>query len=222
MSKTTNWIHFIGKSYYTIDKFISEAKEIGVSRAVSFEVFKKMKVGDRIFLAQKDGKSTKIFGYFIFDSIVGLDDQFISELKSDGYIRQISEPDYSDSVERGCGEYTVTGIFEINSPDKLMERINEADKDDVGRVMIGGKFHYLSGVEIHEDYILCEIPFRQGFRLFDFDLFYYQYTELKFATNYKPGRHIKVKGQFYTDERNDNEIIIEDPLLLRIENYKLN
>lgn len=225
MNKVTNWIHFIGKSYYTMDKFISEAKEKGISRAVSHEVFKKMNIGDRIFLAQKDGKSTKIFGYFVFESIVGQDSQFISGLKSDGYIVQVSKPDYSEQIERGCGEYTVTGVYAINSPDKLMERIRESDKEDVGRVMIGGKFHYLNGVQISEDYILSDIPFRQGFRLFDFDLFYFQYDKIKFDKAFSgrnQNRHIKIKGQFYANERIDNEITIEDPLLLRIENYKLN
>lgn len=223
MSKTTNWIHFIGKSYYTMDKFVSEAREKGVSRAVSFEIFKKMNIGDRIFLAQKDGKSTKIFGYFVFENIVGLDSQFISELKSDGYVRQVSKPDYSEQVERGCGEYTVTGIFEINSPDKLMDKIRNSDKEDVGRVMIGGEFYDLKDVQIEEDFIFVEIPFRQGFRLFDFDLFYYQYDNIiRNALPQKTKRHLKIKGQFYTDEIVKERIFVEDPQLYKIEGYHLN
>lgn len=101
-----------------------------------------------------------------------------------------------------------------------MDRIREADKDDVGRVMIGGSYHTLPGVDIWTEYILCQIPFRQGFRLFDFDDLKAQFDAI--YPDLKPGHHAKVKGQFYTDERSQEGIKIEDPLLLRIENYHLN
>jgi len=184
-----------------------------------------MNFGDRIFVAQKDGKSTKIFGYFTIDTLIGLDPDLIDELSKKNLLERNEMPGGSFSVERGCGDYVVENSFTITHEIALMKEIKKLDKDKAGRIMIGGKFHHLEGVEIYEDYILTDIPFRQGFRLFDFDLFYYQYTELKFASDYKAGRHIKVKGQFYIFGEVDTSCrdpFIADLKLLQISNYHLN
>lgn len=37
-----NFIHFVGKSYYTMNGFINEAKEHGASRRVALNVLKQM------------------------------------------------------------------------------------------------------------------------------------------------------------------------------------
>jgi len=69
-----SWLHWIGNQYYSIRKFIEEARLIGVSRRVPQPVLKKMKWGDMIFLASKEEnlKSPVIFGYFRLERIQGV------------------------------------------------------------------------------------------------------------------------------------------------------
>lgn len=69
-----SWLHWIGNQYYSIRKFIEEARLIGVSRRVPRDVLRKMKWGDMIFLASKEKKlkSPVIFGYFRLERIQGV------------------------------------------------------------------------------------------------------------------------------------------------------
>jgi hypothetical protein len=208
--KRTNWIHFVGKSYYSIEKFINEATREGVSRAMSVHIFKKMELGDRIFLAQKHEKHTKIFGYFIFDAVTGLSQELYTKLLEAGAVRNI--PTMPFTVTRGCGSYIVDGMSEITSPSEFMRILKEGDKKDFDRLMVGGKFYSLNTCGIEEEYIISNIPFQQGFRLFDFE---------QFKTDYDSKNGRVVKGQFYKKER-EKRVIIEDARLLRISKYQLN
>jgi len=71
------YLHFIGKEYYSISKFIKEAKLFGVSRRVNLLMLKKFEFGDKIYLFQWDKTSSILFGYFIFEKILGLDTEII-------------------------------------------------------------------------------------------------------------------------------------------------
>ena len=64
-----DYLHFIGKQYYKRHQFISEARRYGVNRRIAPNVFRKMRMGDRVFLAQGDQRGSQIFGYFVFTRI---------------------------------------------------------------------------------------------------------------------------------------------------------
>lgn len=217
--KQRTFIHFIGKKYYTISQFIKEAMQSGISRAVAPAVFKKMKIGDLILLAQKEGSSTKIFGGFYFTKIIGLNEKLIEKLSKEGDIKYDSASTLM-KVERGCGSYVVEGTYHIANKDSVMESIQDQPTKEIGKVLIGGSFHALSQFGIPENYILCKLPFQMGFRRMDFEEMFRQYKELKPQAK----KNVKVKGQFYIDEDSQNESVhvVKYPILLQIKDYKLN
>lgn len=200
----THWLHFIGKQYYSRQEFVNEACTKGVSRAVSFEVFKKMEFGDRVMLAQIDGKSSVIFGYFDISSVTGLDHEFIEDMIKAGALTDLNLPS-PEQVDRGCGSYLISRKLSINDTEALVKAIKALPKDRIGRLMIGGKF-------VPYDPIRVDITFQMGFRLFDFMSF-------RAAVDANPGK--KIKGQFYFSSRTP-AVFIEDPRLLDISNYTRN
>jgi hypothetical protein len=227
--KTKCWIHFIGKSYYTINTFISEAKRIGISRAVAPTVLRKMNIGDIVLLTQKDGVSTKIFGYFMINNITGLSSTLIKKLESNHIIESTSSLTPM-SIKRGCGSYNIVATYTIDRPEKLMEVIQHSTDEEIGRVMIGGEFRYLYvtpnvGMTLNKlekknqiDYVLTKIPFRKGFRLFNFSEFRRAFNQV-----FQKSNHVKLKGQFYatTDNQLNTEFDI-DSTLFEIKDYQLN
>jgi len=208
------WLHFIGVQYYSISEFVKEAEQIGISRAVSPQVLKKMNLGDFVVLAQKDGPSTKIFGYFRISVITGLTPEAISLLKEKNLIQRQSTL-VPMRIKRGCGTYEIIGSYSITDPDVIMDTIKEMSSEMIGRVMIGGEFVSLSEVITGvKDYVLTDIPFRQGFRLFDYQ---------GFQDAVHTSKNRKVKGQFYSAEKDQHYINL--PIrgeLLEIQNYQLN
>ncbi len=210
--KTTNWLHFIGKSYYEdIDEFISESKQIGISRAIAFNIFKKMELGDRIFLAQKHAdKKSKIFGYFIFSTILGMTAEQNARLEKMGIIK--TDPILPFTVTRGCGMYTVASSATINDRQAFVDEVKKMNSEDFDRLMIGGKFYDLSYCDINEDYVITKIPFQQGFRMFNFN---------QFAIDYGTATGRQVKGQYYEKVRQGLNLI-DNIKVIQIENYKLN
>jgi len=69
-----SWLHWIGNTYYSIEAFIKEARDIGVSRRVPEKALRKMKWGDTILLASKEKglKTPVVFGYFVLHKIQGV------------------------------------------------------------------------------------------------------------------------------------------------------
>jgi len=217
--KTQTWIHFIGKSYYTINAFIKEAERIGISRAIAPAVLRKMNIGDIVMLAQRDGASTKVFGYFITKNITGLTPDTIRSMKEYSIVKRISTL-VPMKIQRGCGEYEITASYEITDTTLAMEFIHTLSDDKIGRVMIGGEFYNLSGLGIPSDYVLTNIPFRKGYRLFNL----VDFTN-EFSMAYKPNtKHVKLRGQFYatSDDKVNVNYEVEDPSLFEIRNYQLN
>jgi hypothetical protein len=217
--KKRTWIHFVGANYYSIDKFIKEANTVGIARAIAPQVLKKMSTGDVVLLAQKVGKSTRIFGYFTFNEMTGLDPELVQELKRRQIIKAMPalEP---MNIQRGCGSYTITGSFAVADSESMMDLIRETDDKKIGRVMIGGKFHYLKDAGMDVDYVLCEIPFRKGFRAFDFATFKSRVDER--LQTLKPGHHVKLKGQFYSDLEDFEMVPVDLSQFFEIQNYNLN
>jgi len=212
------WLHFVGKSYYSREEFIFESKAHGVSRAVAPNILKKMQMGDAVFLAQGDAKSSVIFGMFIIDRLIGLSEDLIQEMTRQNLIEVQTVDPYK--VERGCGSYVVGAECKIKDRNAIFDLIRNTKDADIGRVMVGGEFFTLPLCEEVE----TEIPFRMGFRRFDKTLFDEEVAKKKRA---RPNaKKISVRGHFYQfdDEEGLAEIPypVEFPMLLKISNYQLN
>lgn len=215
------WIHFIGKQYYTIEEFIKESQKHGISRAIAPGVLKKMNVGDLILLAYKDGAHSKIFGYFKFDNLIGLSPAGVNALKNSGVLDEGISYDNPIQVERGCGKYEICHSYGVNDTAKFMDIVGEMSKEELGRPMIGGSFKNLWEVHCLPEYVLTDIPFQQGFRLFNFQEFKERVQEA-FENLPKNRRWPKVRGQFYSNEVHERENILWNSFLTEIKNYQLN
>lgn len=218
MINAQTWIHFIGKSYYSLNAFIKESKVLGINRAIAPNIFRQMNFGDIIFLAQKDGASSKVFGFFVFSEIMGLTSEAVRKLKESNTVQLVDSNSYK--VERGCGSYVVTGSYQIMDPIKVITLLKGLPDDELGRIMIGGAFFELNHAGINADYVLTEIPFRQGFRKFDFVSFK-QYFDLAYVGG-GINRHVKVPGQFYTTETRVSRSSLETTRFWEIKDYQLN
>ncbi len=181
---STDWIHFIGRTYYTEARFKREAREHGVTRRVARRTLESMEYGDVVWLAINDGKSSMQFGKFILSTIAGfsaeesalLDEAFTLELVSSGGVM----------VSRGCGSYIAGPTYAIkgeHTAGDILAAIEPATQQ--GKLMAGGEFIETLRVR------LADMRFNQGFRPFDADAFLAAVAK---ADPRKP----RVRGHFYS------------------------
>jgi len=190
-----DWLHWIGKQYYTTNSFIKEAEKYGVSRRVSLQQLKQMSWGDTIYCAMLDGKTGVIFGYFKVKQITGLDPETAERVRDRYACELLDNGGYA--VSRSCGEYATGATYSISADIKEIanEIMNiEGEKENLrppptpprggkSKLMVSGHF------TIKEPIRLLDIPFRQGFRAINGKSLIYQ------AEN----NNRKVKGQFYLE-----------------------
>lgn len=185
------WLHFIGKQYYSRAKFIKEAKQYGVTRRVALQQLKQMAFGDMVLLAMMDGKSPVIFGYFIIEKISGLSPTATAAIQ--GRLKCEMLNPGGRIIKRGCGSY-IEGqcLVARASLQEIVAILDELRKQDVdiGLPMVGGEF------KLHPIIRLRDIPFRQGFRLFNYEQLIKEVGHL-LDTVKTP---ITVKGQYYVKE----------------------
>lgn len=193
-----NWIHWIGKSYYTIHKFTEEALRIGVSRRVSLQVIETMTYGDIVSCVQMPHgyKSGAIFLEFPIHAITGLSKEAMDAIK-DKFDHRIADVG-GEVVDRGCGGY-ITGMTYIVDAD--MSQIAgvlkkaKADGADLGQPMIGCRPEVVQVVDKPFP-LLLDIPFRQGFRQYDREVVR---TLVESRRSRQPKERAKLKGQFYVE-----------------------
>lgn len=176
------YIHWIGKSYYTMKSFAKEAEKYGVTRRVSLNIAKKMSWADKVYCAMLDGKTGVIFGYFIVTKLSGLSTEVTAQLEDKYESKLVGEG--GDVVERGCGEYTEGNEYAIRCElPNIISTLDNARFEgvDIGKLMIGGMFQTITKIR------LLDIPFRPGFRIID------EIALLITST----GNSNKVRGQFY-------------------------
>lgn len=125
-----NWIHFIGKSYYTPKSFIEEAQSHGVNRRVSLRILSGFSWGDRIFLAFGDFKTSRrkaelkkslVIGYFDVQGLGGITPKAAQDLREKFGGRLISRGGGGVPVSRRCGGYSVVGTL------RLLEKVSLRD-----------------------------------------------------------------------------------------------
>lgn len=181
------WLHFVGRQYYSRAKFIREAKRYGVTRRVSLQQLKKMAFGDRVLLAMLEGKSPVVFGSFVIEKISGLSPVASVAIREKFQGEQVSAG--GGLVIRGCGTYIEGRCFVVSATLQDIVGVLEELKDqevDVGLPMVGGRFEHQAPIR------LKDVPFRQGFREFDYARFI---SELDRADKLRA----VVRGQFYVD-----------------------
>lgn len=154
-----DWLHWIGKQYYTQKSFIKEAEKYRVSRRVAPQVAKAMNWGDTVYCAMLDGKTGVIFGYFTVDRITGLSVETTEQLKEK--YKASTLDDGGNIIERGCGEYQTGETISIDASVEEItnEVIDIGNKGQDGdKLMVSGAFTEIEPIR------LLDIPFRQGFR----------------------------------------------------------
>jgi len=159
-----NWLHFIGRKYYTQKKFIKEAKRYGATRRIDLRVMKKMNWNDKVFCTMLKGKSSVLFGYFNIEKVSGLSPS-ANEIITNRFEGELISGS-GGVVIRGCGSYVSGACYAVRAtlPEiaELLIRLKKAGVD-IGKPMIGGPFFEIERIR------LKDIPFRQGFREFDWE-----------------------------------------------------
>jgi len=83
-----NWLHWIGRKYYTLVSFQKEAYRFGISRRVKLTTLKKMNWKDTVYLIIRKNKTKSgyIFGKFRITRLQGLTDEVIRYLNKRGVL----------------------------------------------------------------------------------------------------------------------------------------
>jgi hypothetical protein len=166
-----DWLHFVGKTYYTPEQYIEEALRIGASRKTNARVIRQMTWGDRVFLAQGDMRKknrtspfngSTIFGFFTILTLGGLPQEVLEEIAEAQGLEITDAPIQASAyTRRRCGHYSLgPSVKGVKIP--LGDIPDYIDEDDRGSYLLQGKF---TPLEVRPT--LSDIGFRWGFRRFD-------------------------------------------------------
>ena len=140
----TIWRHFVG-GRYTPEKFVQEARRIGVTRRVAANVAKAMAFGDVVQLLhwRKSGRPV-LFAEFTITDII-LPAEISAEVRKKHHRLKVSGGGDGSRIVRECGSYECVGICAIEPDDSLtlkqiaVEAIEIAERLKVSPwFMIGG------------------------------------------------------------------------------------
>ena len=164
-----DWLHFIGKAYYTIPGFEHEAKLLGVSRKVSIRILSAFSWGDRIWIARGDMKTKNrteplvgsvVLGYFRLECLSGLKPSFIKNIEDD--LALVSLGSSREIIERGCGSYQTGPQYQTRIPlTRISKILQRFDQCDFGDLLLQGSYFPLS-----PKLLMRDVTFRLGFRQF--------------------------------------------------------
>lgn len=128
-STRSSWHHFIGGFYKSTDRFIAEARRLGISRRVPAKVARGMHFGDRIVLLRWLGKDpagrgrVEAFAECTITGITladGIGAEVGRQLADEG---RASFDGGGGVVQRDCGFYMVTGGWSVEADlPELIER----------------------------------------------------------------------------------------------------
>lgn len=186
-----HWLHFIGQKYYTRKRFVDEARRYGITRRVSLQVLRSMDWDDTVLLAIVEGKTPVMFGQFQVTRLSGISKIARQALEAFFGVKKIS--DGGTMVVRGCGSYLAGPSYQIDaSLPEIAEFLDGIQRNghDIGKLMVGGTFQELS----HPMVRLKKIPFRQGFRTFDYERFL---EDLRPQLPVQGNKLPAVSGQYY-------------------------
>lgn len=204
-----DWIHWIGKSYYTINSFKQEADIVGVSRRVDLRIMAKMNWGDKIYCAMLDGKTGVIFGSFRIDKIGGLSGEASKAIRENFRFEVINNEVIT--ITRRCGNYNAVATCAVKTtiPEMVIKlQESKALGIQIGKPMLCGIFTPCEKIR------LMNIPFRQGFRTINAEAL------LNAAQNHRN----RAYGQFYVSskfiEENEPHTIRAEGQIQAVENYQ--
>jgi len=201
----TTWLHFIGNKYYSIPKFIKEAKRIGAARRVSLKVLKKMNFGDKVVVAQWDGYKTIVFGYFIIRTVGGITHDISAEVR-ERYGGICISPG-GEVVTRGCGTYVSGACYATNAEiNEICEVIEEVAGENAKLPLtVEGPLTPFPTSEIPYKFVyLLKVPHRQGFRKFNWEEFVEDVRNWKKSKRYK---YPALTKQYYADQDEEGEAV---------------
>lgn len=141
------WMDFVGATHYTIDKFLAEAEQFGITRRVGPNPAQlgSMSWGDVVTCVQRE-KGIKAYSAFVefpITMLVGISPQareMLSELCEVPLMGGEYERDEPEHIERECGSYEAGAFYSIDRPLHLIAadlRQFKADGIDIGKPMIG-------------------------------------------------------------------------------------
>jgi len=186
-----DWLHYVGKSFYTQPQFIKEAEQYGVSRRVSIRVLTGMNWNDRVWVAQGDMKQKRrvtptrgaeVFGSFRVQKLSGLSKTAIEALRRHD-VKLTSVPVAFKDVVRECGEYTVDACYQLTTPLPEIARILAEETSlgvDIGTLLLQGQFKMLEPIAG-----LPDCTFQWGFRHFDGVSFALSHKQLKLLPEFE-------------------------------------
>lgn len=166
-----DWLHFVGRTYYTREQYVKEALRLGSSRRASSRILRQVAWGDRIFLAQGDMKrkdrvtpfeGTNILGYFTLTTVGGVPLETLETIAEDQGFQITNGPiPASASTRRRCGTYLL-GPSIKNTTVPVSALPDYEYEDEAPAYLLQGKF-----TPIESGPTLIDIGFRWGFRRFD-------------------------------------------------------
>lgn len=185
------WLHFIGKSYYSMKEFISEAKKLGVSRRISRINARAMNFGDRVLLATWNPrtKHAQVFGCFRVERLSGLSSEALDTLKRKFKVTKVS--DGGRRIARKCGSYIEGATYTVEcSLRDILDAINNVK--DTGKLLITGQY------EDHVRFRLRDISHQLGYRKVNYD-------KLMAAVQRANRVNPLIPGQFYVLDKPTTE-----------------
>ena len=192
-----SWMDFIGKSYYTIDKFIAEAKKYGVTRRIGTVMLDSMSWGDEVICLQKEKglKSYSVFMVYPITRIVGISEEARAIMADEDELQMQLIDDEHQEVARECGSYETVGTYAVDVPlVDIAKRLKQLHKEgiDVGKLMIGCYPQDVSVVT--EPYPLLDgFEQRQGFRPYNAQKFWKDVNMAKLSGK----KRVKMHGTYY-------------------------
>lgn len=186
-----NWLHFIGRQYYTESQFLEESSSIGCSRRVALNVLKIMNFGDRVYCAmiRNNEKSPVVLGCFTIEQLGGLSPESTIPIH-EVYPSQMVDLG-GKTVLRRCGIYT-TGPSYIVTNGTLEGIANLlSHEDNPGTLLIQGTW-----TPLENPIRLTKVKFRQGYRRFNVE---------KAVADALENRYHRAAGQYYVVRNIDVE-----------------
>jgi hypothetical protein len=137
----TCWLHYVGGHYGTTERFVAEARRVGVTRRIPAQIARGMHFGDKVVFLRWGGHGRVwAFAEMTIQTVTLMGDlagKVGAKLAAAGKAEyQASEPQI---VQRECGWYVTCGAWVVSAdlPDVMAAAIAAAAGEEVF-AMIGG------------------------------------------------------------------------------------